>query len=319
MSTSKPHNLICEIKFGSHLYGTSTPTSDEDFKGIFLPSLEEILLGRIPKVASTTPRDDTRKNLPGEVDCEYYSLHHFLRLATQGQTVAVDMLFAPETMTFSSDELGWVWERIVAHRSKFLSKNMKAFIGYARGQAAKYSLKGERLNKLTSFYGVLEGAAEVALLSSVWDKLPKDDERQGPHCRELQIAGKWYGETTSIDTVKASIERQISRYGKRAHAAADAEGVDWKALSHAVRVSKELIELLSFGQVAFPLADAPLLLAIKKGEVSLEAVQDILDRDLAFIELQTPQSRLPDQVDEKWVDDFLMSIVRQHYGILEAE
>lgn len=320
MNTLKPKNLICEIKFGSHLYGTATPTSDEDFKGIFLPSVEDILLGRIPKTASSSPRDDSRKNLAGELDTEYYSLHHFLRLATQGQTVTIDMLFAPENMVYKDPTYGWIWDRIVAERQRLLSKQMNAFVGYARGQASKYSLKGERLNKLTAFEEVLDsvglgphGCMEYATLADLWDKLPKDDERTNPQgIRELQISGKWYGESTSVANVLVSVNKLLKQYGKRAHASADADGVDWKALSHAVRVSKELIEILSFGRVNFPLVDAPLLLEIKKGERPLEEVQNILDRDLAFVELQAKRSHLPDSIDCKWWDDWLVKVMEDY-------
>jgi len=313
----KPDRLICEITFGSHLYGTATETSDRDFKGIFLPSLEEILLGRIPKTAASSLKDDTRKNTAGELDCEYYSLHHFLRLATQGQTVAIDMLFAPENMVFKTEEYGWIWDRIQASRSKLLSKRMNAFIGYARGQAAKYSLKGERLDKLQVFTELLYQNEDSLLVTNpnapiriIWDQLPRDDERTNPQgVRELQIAGKWIGETTSIVNTFDTVNIALGRYGKRAHAASEAGGLDWKALSHAVRVSKELIEILSFGCVNFPLTDAPLLLRIKKGEVPMEEVQNILDRDLAFIELKTKNTHLPDNVDHKWWDQELTQIM----------
>ncbi len=314
----KPNNLICEITFGSHLYGTDDVYSDLDFKGIFLPTVEEILLGRIPKTAASSPKDDTRKNKPGELDCEYYSLHHFLRLATQGQTVAIDMLFAPEKLVRTTDKYGWAWDRIVENRQLLLSKKMQAFVGYARGQASKYSLKGERLNRLREFERVLTDGSPVSKVSRdegivvIWDQLPRDDEHKNPQgIRELQIAGKWYGESTSIQHVLNSVQNSLKRYGKRAHAAAVADGVDWKALSHAVRVSKELIELLSFGCVNFPLIDAPLLLSIKKGERPLAEVQEILDRDLAFVELQAAQSHLPDKVDVKYWDTFLLNIIRE--------
>jgi len=311
---SKPKNLICEIKFGSHLYGTETPTSDEDFKGLFMPTAEEILLGRIPRTAHEGGRDDTRKNLPGERDVEYYSLHHFLRLATQGQTVTIDMLFAPPAFVHKTAEYGWVWDRIVAERKRFLSREMNAFVGYARGQAAKYSLKGERLNRLEEFRRVLREALSFGgTMVDIWDTLPKDDERTNPQgIRELQIAGKWFGETTAIQTVLDSTEKQLAAYGSRAHAAANAEGIDWKALSHAVRVSRELQEIITFGEVRFPLRDAPLLLAIKRGEHPLEFVQDLLNRDLAFIELNSKRCSLPEKVDTKWWDNFLVEIMCEH-------
>ena len=36
---------LIEMRFGSHLYGTSTPQSDLDLKRVHLPTSEEILLG----------------------------------------------------------------------------------------------------------------------------------------------------------------------------------------------------------------------------------------------------------------------------------
>lgn len=306
---------MCEIKFGSHLYGTATEQSDEDYIGIFLPTLEDILLGRIPKTANSSPKDDTRKNEAGELDATYYSLHHFLRLATQGQTGAIDMLFAPETMVYKTPEFGWVWDSIIENRSKLISKEMNAFVGYARGQAAKYSLKGERLNRLREFETVLANAVANATMADYWNQFPKDDERTNPQgIRELQIAGKWYGETTTTETVWTSVGNSLKRYGSRAHAAASAEGVDWKAMSHAVRVSKELIELLTFGRINFPLASAPTLLAIKKGELPLAEVQSMLDGDLAFIEAQAAQSHLPDKVDAKWWDEWLIRVMTEYMG-----
>lgn len=306
----KPKNLIVEMVFGSHLYGTATESSDRDFKGIFLPTAEEILLGRIPKTANSSTKDDSRKNAAEELDCEYYSLQHFLRLATQGQTVAIDMLFAPDNMVVKTEEFGWVWDSILEHRSKLLSKQMQAFVGYARTQATKYSLKGDRLNKLQEFLAVLDNCVGQDPIRDYWECLPRDDERTNPQgLRELQIGGKWFGETTSVQLVEQTVKSAVNKYGDRAKNAANMGGADWKALSHAVRVSKELIELLSFRSVNFPLIDAPLLLDIKLGKLPLEEVQNILDRDLAFIELQAKQSLLPDKVDHKFWDRELVSIM----------
>lgn len=53
---------IVRIIYGSHLYGLSTPESDRDFKGIFMPSKEEILLGKIPKSIRTSTGDPNEKN-----------------------------------------------------------------------------------------------------------------------------------------------------------------------------------------------------------------------------------------------------------------
>lgn len=293
--------LICKTVFGSHLYGTQTPSSDRDLKGIFVPKARDVLLGRIPK---TAPLSEVA------VDGNLFSLHSFLHLATQGQTVAIDMLWTPASQV-ERGPYAWVWDKIIENRSRLLSRSMNAFIGYARGQATKYSLKGTRLDKLVAFRDGLKLCAPHRDLGFYWWYLDRDAERTNPAgIRELQIAGKWFGETTAIKFVLETIENAISRYGERAHAACDAGGIDWKALSHAVRVSRELKELLIEGQLVFPLRDRELILQIKTGSIDLEKVQNLLDEDLLEIETLTAKSSLPEKVDMVWWDEFLLEIMK---------
>ncbi len=88
---------LVTIKFGSHLYGTSTPASDVDFKSVHVPAPRDVLLQRAKGSVSTArTKQEKEKNLPGEVEEESYSLLRYLQLASEGQTVALDMLFAPE-------------------------------------------------------------------------------------------------------------------------------------------------------------------------------------------------------------------------------
>ncbi len=90
-------DLIVEMRFGAHLYGTDTATSDLDLKGVYLPSARDILLQR---AAAATPSGDRKaagaRNAPGDVDRELYSLQRYLELLAEGHTVALDMLFAPD-------------------------------------------------------------------------------------------------------------------------------------------------------------------------------------------------------------------------------
>ena len=146
-------NTIVKMKFGSHLYGTATPESDLDYKGVFMPDLEELLLGKVKKSYSETTGDDRSKNSAGDVDSEMYSLHYFIQLACEGQTVAMDMLHAPDEMILEKSN---IWDLIVNERDKFYTKNLEAFVGYARKQAAKYGIKGSRLLELQKVIKLLE-------------------------------------------------------------------------------------------------------------------------------------------------------------------
>ena len=147
-------NIIVKTIFGSRLYGTYGYDSDEDYKGVYMPSKESIYLNRIPKsLRYNTKQDETRRNDGNDVELEFYSLHYFLKLAGKGETAALDMLHAPEDMILLSSDL---WKRIVAERHKFYTKNLAALVGFARTQANKYSTKSERLNDLQQVIKTLE-------------------------------------------------------------------------------------------------------------------------------------------------------------------
>jgi hypothetical protein len=104
------------------------------------------------------------------------------------------------------------------------------------------------------------------------------------------------------------MRRLVGDYGHRALQAERQEGVDWKALSHAVRVATEAIELLNTGSVIFPRPDAAHLLAIKTGRLSYQAVAAEIDELLPAVEDAATRSALPEQPDTAWLDDFVASV-----------
>ena len=85
----------------------------------------------------------------------------------------------------------------------------------------------------------------------------------------FEVCGKKCMLTASIKHAREVIQNLLEGYGQRARAAERNEGVDWKALSHAVRVAHEAIELFDTGRITFPRPEAPHLLAIKQGRARL--------------------------------------------------
>ena len=161
-------NIILKTKFGSHLYGTDTPESDLDIKGIFLPELRDVLLQKVPKEIDLSTNTSDTKNTKNDIDEGYYSLHYFLKLAFKGETVAIDLLHArpewneePKLLNLyhngSDIQFTTIWEYIYANRAKFYTKNMKAFLGYCRTQAAKYGLRSGRLVNIMETINIIKG------------------------------------------------------------------------------------------------------------------------------------------------------------------
>ncbi|WP_244310914.1 hypothetical protein [Roseomonas mucosa] len=89
----------------------------------------------------------------------------------------------------------------------------------------------------------------------------------------------------------------LAGYGERALLAERQGGADWKALSHAVRVGQEAVELLGTGRLRFPLAGAEHLLAIRLGRVPLAEVVAEIEGLVAAVEAAAAASTLPEYPD----------------------
>ncbi len=117
--------------------------------------------------------------------------------------------------------------------------------------------------------------------------------------------------TASIKNAYDIMQRVVDEYGKRALMAETQQGVDWKALSHAVRVGHQAIELLSTGLVTFPLPNAAHVLAIKQGKLLYQEVAAEIEDLLVKVEEAAAISVLPEEPDMGWIDDFVADAYRE--------
>ncbi len=321
---------IVRIKFGSHLFGTATPKSDIDYKSVFIPAARDILLQRVKgSVSSQRPKAEGEKNYAGEIDEGAYSLQKYLGLVAEGQTVALDMLFAPDW--------AWVadpfpeWFEIQRNRSRLLTRKSAAFIGYCRQQANKYGIKGSRVAAARQALAILDVALDTlgttAKLAEI-EPMISSTVYGAEHTALLDIEGATdiHGVKRTVrhwevcnrklpltQTIKASAEimrRLVGEYGHRALQAERQEGVDWKALSHAVRVATEAIELLASGSITFPAPNAAHLLAIKTGALTYQEVAAEIDELLPAVEAAAERSQLPDVPDYAWIDGFVAEVYK---------
>jgi len=304
---------IVKMVFGSHLYGTNTPESDRDYKGIFLPDKRQIYLGKIPKsIQENTKKNSDTKNSANDIDMETYSLHYFLKLACEGQTVALDMLHCPDELLI---ENSWIWTYITMQKDLFYTKNLDAFVGYARKQAAKYGIKGSRLNDAKRVLGFLKNTPfiEGDKLSAVWDILPEGEhihKHEDENPRLYEVCGRKVQETSAIEYVIPIIERFYKNYGDRAIKAANNEGVDWKAVSHAFRAAIQVKSILTEGKITFPLKEAEFLKRVKSGKLHFQnEVGPKLDDMMDELEELSAKSDLPKKVNRKFWDDFLIKVI----------
>ena len=324
-------NKIIEMKFGSHLYGTDTPESDLDLKAIYLPTAREIVLGTYKETINISRnKASCERNTKDDTDTEIFSLDRFLDLLMQGQTVALDMLFSPDSLcTFNEENIN-IWRAIKLHKDKLLTRNVNAFICYAKQQAAKYGIKGSRMDSLKrtkelldlfSYHDRLSDYAlevenlvsktkelisleKTPLIEVVMLKGPKGLIDQ-PH---LRVNGRSIPFHATVKYAREVVNKMLDSYGERANKAHLAGGKDFKALSHSCRVNSEALELLTTGYITFPRPDREMLTNIKLGNVEYDKVAEMIEQGLADCVEAHKTSTLRDEPDREWAADLVYEV-----------
>jgi RNA repair pathway DNA polymerase beta family len=311
-------SIVVRIEFGSHLYGTNTPTSDLDYKSVYVPCASDILLQRVRGSKGHQPkREEGVKNTPDVVDDEAYSLQRYLGLLAEGQTVSIDMLFAPNPILSTS-----LWGEIRANKDRLLTKRSAAFVGYCRTQANKYGIKGSRVaaakEAMDGFERWLRIHGPSAKVFEVLDDTPRildehtrilsKETTPGKFETYFECCNRMVGFKNTLKEAAGIYTRIYEEYGKRARLAQANEGIDWKALSHAVRVANEAVELLTTANVTFPLPNAAHILEIKKGLLSYDRVAEEIEDLLLDVETASAVSTLRDESDSEFIDGLVMSV-----------
>lgn len=321
---------IVEMEFGSRVYGTNTPQSDLDFKAVAIPSHKDIIMQRAFRTINRSTGDDNSKNTKDDVDHETFSLHYFIKLLIEGQTVCLDMLFTPDE--FYKTESNEIWNTLRNNKDKLITKKMTAFAGYCQAQAAKYSLKGSNLHafetsmKFFDQYGAQTKVRDIPYMNLV-SALSSEDVKtlngkdkalaqivQIPNNKGVLEDYIQIGPKTKIPLLASCklaneiMTNQYNKYGERAKQAQSNQGVDWKALMHAVRVCNEAIELCSTGNITFPRPEKEILLNIRKGYIAYDKIADMIEEGLLTLTEVKEKSNLPEQPDIKWLEDYVYSI-----------
>lgn len=309
------------MPFGSNLYGTATPTSDKDYKGIFVPSKQNLYFQTCKNsLRYNTKKDPNTKNTKSDVDIEFFSLLFFLKMAKEGNIIAMDMLHCPKNYLIKTSD---VWEEIVKNREKFYTKKIVNFVDYARGQAAKYGIKGSRLydaKKIIEYFEKFNDQPALKI-KDVWDGIPKGINikiypPQGRNrFRVVEVCNRKIQETIRVKYALEMIKKFYSTYGQRSIDAEANKNIDWRAVSHAFRAGYQLKQLYTKNTIVFPLEEKDFLCQVKKGELIYNEVAPILDSLVDEVEELARQSTLPESVDESFWDKFLVRTYDQYLNI----
>lgn len=312
LGLTKDQILILSIA-GSHMYGTSTPDSDEDYVGVYIPSKKQILLNQYPNQIPV-PKESG-------LDCKIWSIHYFIDNICRGETMAIDLLHSPYDCWLLYNTQVWPW--LVENKHKFYTKNMEAYTSYAMKQASKYGNKGSNIKTLKSVISFLENKEGFTVslninnkkLKDIWDDLPTgehihfiDPIDSNPY-RMYQVCGAKFHETVKISYILNALKMKLTSYGNRAIIAEQNGGIDWKAISHAIRAAEQLYWILRYGSYSYPLKNADFITQVKMGKISLEMAYAVFEDYMNEIKIMTEKCNLPDNVDKKIWMDWLMKFL----------
>lgn len=320
-------------KSGSHLYGTADGNSDLDYKGIFLPSKESLLLKQDIQHIKLDTNNSNTANSKDDIDCHLDSFHKWLSLLAKGETNAIDTLFSMWTDSHVYKCPVFV-ATIKHHYLQLITRNPHSFVGYTISQTKKYNIKGKRYNELCKFinqlrsymsnfeqhlqYTVLTSRiGAIGFISLMSELLPTYDyiryvEAPAPRGTEgnwtyLEVLGKKFAPTVALNFLIDKLEQMKNSYGSRVK---DGAQIDFKALSHAVRVMLEVEELLTTNRIQFPLKDADYIYKVKKGQIPIEEVQQLLSTKIDEVDYLLEHTDLPEKQDSEFVNELILDIYK---------
>lgn len=311
---------IFRCVYGSQLFGTATPESDEDFRSVVLPTRDEVLLGRAKDIVQTESRE--RANVAGDVDRTALSAQAFLDLLRRSEVTAIETLFA--TPLFRAPE----WDVIWGQRDALVSANVNRFVGFSKSQVMRYGGRGRDVAAAQAVLEVLDGVrgtrAVIAndpevmdaldALTATHQSLTITADPAHPTVPMLVLNGRSAQLTQNAGDVRAIFQKYIDRAGSRSlEAAKRADKADLKGMYHAVRILYQAEEILLTGGLRFPLACVPVLMEIRRGEHSAEACVEMCDALTERVNAATAVTHLPAQVCPDVIREIVLEL---HAGVV---
>lgn len=340
-----PRCRLLEVISGSRAYGTDTPESDTDLKGVFVQPLDGLFgLERVEQI-----NNDTN-------DIAFYELGRFAELLSKNNPNLLEMLFTPpDCVVFRHPLMDHFTVEIV------LSKLCcDAFAGYALTQIRKARGLNKKIvnpqpaerKDVLDFCYVLEGQGSVPL--KTWQQQHGIQQHDCgltavPHARDSfalyhAAPGIYAGIThpDSTDVRLSSIAREAlpvawmifnkdgfkkhckdwreyqewvaNRNGARYEGTlAHGQGYDAKNLMHTFRLLDSAEEIAVHRRLTVRTPNRDWLLRVKAGDFTYDELLTLAEHRIARIHQLYEASALPDVPDQKAIERAVVTIRRAWY------
>jgi uncharacterized protein len=298
-----PERTIFVTVHGSQAYGTNTPESDIDLKGLAIPPKEYILgfLHNFEQAESNKP-----------YDMVIYGLHKFAKLAAECNPNIIEVLFTDPKHWIVESEL---FKELYDNRQLFLSRKARfTFSGYAMSQLKRIKSHRSWLLNPPSHkptrreYGLEEQKKISASELGAMKKLVDDGIKVDSNALKLYHAEQRY--QSKLREWKQYQDWKVNRNVKRAGLEAR-YGFDLKHAGHLVRLLKMSKEILAEGVVNVHRPDAQELLSIRNGAWTYEQLISWAEKAEKEIDVLYKSSDLPAKPNYKKIDELICRLTEK--------
>ncbi|MGL4631188.1 MAG: nucleotidyltransferase domain-containing protein [Leadbetterella sp.] len=339
-------HIIFKTMVGSQAYGTSSPTSDIDIKGVYIQHSDDILS------FNYLEQFEVSKD-----EC-YYEVRRFLQLLQSANPTVLEMLYMPSECVFVQDPL---FDLIQKNRDLFLTKKcLHSFGGYAiaqinkaKGLNKKLNWEHTRVERKTLFdfcYVYIDG--KTVRLHAFLEKENMDPKKCGlvkmDHFKDCYAL--YYSDVHSYNGILSETGTEVklssiplgeepktlihfNKEGFSSHCKDYNEYSEWlknrntqryvdieehnqkidgKNLLHCRRLLDMAIEIATEKTIHVNRPNAQYLLDIRKGKVDLNTIIADAEKDLETLDAIYAKSNLPDAVDKDFVNELLLKIRKSY-------
>lgn len=315
---------VYRFRNGSHMYGLNTPSSDEDFMEVFLPSKEDILgLKEVEIVDESTKNSAVKaRNTADDVDDNRYALKRYLHLLEANNPNILETLFVPESCIVVRDP---TIKFLTDNYAKVVSKKCyKTFKGYAKSQEHKFLEKKRRYDELVSAVAFLEKDYSRAIADStasidmyLADSLNATLKSYKGAKHNVEI----FHEGLPFKVIYEKLKAERDTYGWRVHTKTfETLGYDCKFGYHLIRLYFEAQDLLTKGRLDFPFTGArkDYLMWVKTGGERLEDLMSRCAEEATTTDGMYMCTTLRETADHEFLDKYCVNTLYTHlYGAEE--
>lgn len=341
-----PTRTIFLTIHGSRAYGTNTPESDTDLRGVCIA----------PKNYYTGCLHVFDQAEQHEPDLTIFEIRKFLRLASDANPNVIEILFTDPSDHYVRTPLG---EKLLENKGLFLSKRIKStFSGYAVSQLGRIKrhyrwltsppvgapsrsefelpertlIPADQLAAATAaiqkkldswsvdFLSHLDPGVRIEVVNKMTEQLAEvgvamDDNAWRGAARTIgydenfiELLDRERRYTARHREWEQFLNWKKTRNPKRAEIEAKF-GYDAKHAYHLVRLMRMCREILSTGEVLVRRPDAEELLTIRNGAWSYEQLIEFTEREDVSLKEAMRNSKLPNEPDRHKIDQLCQELV----------